>query len=73
MGGASGGCTSKRSGVRRRGNGRCGGGFGDGGGASAAAKTSGLGHDEKIPEEVLEKARREATLKPKLRRNLGAA
>ena len=45
---------------RRRGNGRCGGDFegGDGGGgASAAAKTSGLGKDDKRPAEAQETAR----------------
>jgi len=54
--------TSRKSGVRRR-NGRCGGGFGGGGSgggdASAAAKTRGLGYNER-PTTALETARREA-------------
>jgi len=39
----------------------------------AAAKTKQLGHDNKRPAEVLETASREAALKPRFRRNLGAA
>ena len=34
------------------------------GGASAAAKTSGLGHDSKVPADALETARREVKLEP---------
>ena len=63
---ASDGGTYRRSRVRR-GHGECGGGFGgDGSGSSgsAAAKTSGLGHDNKRPAEALETARREVTLEP---------
>jgi len=60
---ASGGGASRRSGVRRR-NGRCG---GSSGGASAAAKISGLGHDDKRPAEALETTRSEVTPEPRLR------
>jgi len=52
----------------RRGHGERGGDFGgDGssGGASAAAKTSELGHDDESPAEVLEAVWREATLQPR--------
>ena len=44
-----------------------------GGGASVTAKTSGLGRYGKRPVEVIETARREAALKPRLRRSLCAA
>ena len=70
---ASGGVFSRRSTVRQR-NGKCGGGFGgSGGSASTATKTSGLGLYDKRPEEVLEMVRREGTLKPRVRRDLGTA
>ena len=49
----------------RRGNGRCGGGFGgdgSGGGASAAAETKQLGFYDKKSTPELEPARRQATL-----------
>jgi len=83
LGGGSGGggasAAAKTSGLGwsgvRCGNGRCGGVSRGtcGSSASAAAKTSELGNDGKIPEKALETARREATLKPMLRRNPGAA
>jgi len=62
---ASSGGASRRSGVRRR-NGRCSGIFGESGGdgASAAAKTKQLGRYDTKPEEELETARREVTMKP---------
>jgi len=65
--GASGGDVFRRSRVRG-GHGERGGGFGNdggGGGGSATAKTSKLGHDDESPAEVLEAARREATLQPR--------
>ena len=61
---ASGGGTSRRSTVRR-GHGERGGGFGGGGcGASAAAKTKQLERYDTKPEEELETARKEVTMKP---------
>jgi len=49
----------------RRGHGERGGGFGGGGGgANEAAKTNQLGRYDTKPEEELEAARMEATLKP---------
>ena len=62
---ASGRGTSTHCRVRRR-NRRFGRVFGcGGGGASAAAKTSGLGYYDESPAEVLEAAWREATLQPR--------
>jgi len=61
---ASRGGTFRRSRVRR-GHGERGGGFGGGGGgASTAAKTKQLGRYDTKPEEELETARREVTMKP---------
>ena len=58
----------------RRGYGERGEGFGgdgSGGGASAAAKTKGLGYDDKRPAEALETAKWEVTREPRSWRNLG--